>query len=87
VTVDNLGSRILTLVTRLSGRDEPGPGTATTLDRAATEAAYRRALTHWFELTAQGPDADRTEVDSVLPLHSRPTASGIPTPRSYCRPE
>ncbi|MBI4607597.1 MAG: hypothetical protein HY726_01140 [Candidatus Rokubacteria bacterium] len=63
--MDNLASRILTLVTRLSGRDEPGPGTATALDRAATEAAYRQAILRGFEVIAQGPAADRAEVDSV----------------------
>jgi len=65
VTVDNLASRILSLVTRLSGRDEPGPGTPTALDRAATEADYRQAILCWFELTTQGPAVHQAEVDRV----------------------
>lgn len=63
--MDNLASRILTLVTQLSGRDEPGPATVTALDRAATEAAYRQAILRWFELTAKGPAADHAEVNQV----------------------
>ena len=65
MTVDNLGSRILTLVTRLSGLNEPAPAPASTLDRAATRAAYRQALRRWFELTAQGSSADWAEVNQV----------------------
>jgi hypothetical protein len=63
--VDNLGTRIQGLVTRLSGRDAPDPAPAPPLDRAATEAAYRQALRRWFELTAQGPNANREEVARV----------------------
>lgn len=61
--MDNLAPRIQRLVTRLSGRAEPGP--ALPLDRAAAEAGYRQAILRWFELTAHGPAAHQAEVDQV----------------------
>jgi len=63
--MDNLGARIQGLVSRISGRDAPGPAMAPPPDRAATEATYRQALRRWFELTAQGPSADREEVARI----------------------
>jgi len=59
--VDNLASRILNLVARLSGQETPALASATP-DQAGTEAAYRQALQRWFELTAQGPTGDGEDV-------------------------
>ncbi len=60
--MDNLAPRILALVARLSGRKESLPAPTPLLDSGAIERAYREALRRWFELTAQGPTADRAEV-------------------------
>lgn len=63
--MDDLGARIQGLVNQLSGGCASDPAPAPPPDRAATEVAYRQALRHWFELVAQGPAADRAEVDRV----------------------
>jgi len=47
---------------RLSGREGPEPASPPPLNRAAIETAYRQALRRWFELTAQGQDAEGEEV-------------------------
>ncbi len=60
--MNNLAPKILDLVARLSGRKESPPAPAPLLDGGAIERAYREALRRWFELTAQGPTADRAEV-------------------------
>ena len=60
--MDNLASRILNLVSRLSGREEVRSDPPAAPDQAATETAYRQALQRWFELTAQGQDAEGEEV-------------------------
>ncbi len=69
--MSNLTPRILDLVARLSRKQAHGPAapgleaSTTPLDRAALESAYRQALRRWFDLTAQGPAADRTQVARV----------------------
>jgi len=50
---------------RLSGREGPEPASQPPLNRAATETAYHQPLRRWFELTAQGPAADREEAGQV----------------------
>lgn len=63
--MDNLAPRILGLVTRLSGPEPPGAASPPPLNRQAIEGTYRQALRLWFELTAQGPDAEPAEVSRV----------------------
>lgn len=60
--VGDLAPKILELVARLSGREESGLGRAPSRDWAAMEGAYREALGRWFELAAQGSEANRAEV-------------------------
>jgi len=62
--VDNLGASIRGLAARLSGLEAPDTVPALP-DPAAIEAAYRQTLQRWFELTAQGSDANRAEVGRV----------------------
>ncbi len=63
--MSNLTPRILDLVARLSARKERKPTTSPAPagpDPPAMESVYRDALRHWFELTAEGPAADRAEI-------------------------
>lgn len=62
--MDNLASRIQGLVTRLAGQGTPS-GPPAPPNPAATEAAYRQTLRRWFQLTTQGPAADREEIARV----------------------